>query len=52
MKNIKEIAEILRYSGFKARADFENGVIKVKTSQENVQKINKIYNVDYVVMAK
>lgn len=52
MKQIKQIAEILRFCGISARADYQAGVIRVKgRSPEQVAKINEVYKVDFVVAA-
>lgn len=49
MKNIKTIAEILRFAGIKARADYKTGAIKVKGLTEEVKaKIEELYKVEVV----
>lgn len=48
-KQIKNIAEILRYSGFNARANYSEGVIVIKgASEEAINKIKSMFDVNIV----
>lgn len=49
MKNIHSIAKILRFAGFKAKADNKNGVITINDlTSEAKEKIESMYNVEVV----
>jgi len=48
-KQIKNIAEILRFAGFKAKADFQVGNIKIQNlTNEAKSQIEKMYNIEVV----
>jgi len=49
MKNIKTIAKILRFAGFKAKADYQAGNIKIKDITGEIKaKIETMYSVEVV----
>ena len=49
MKNIQSIAQILRFAGFKAKADNERGVISINGLTTEVKaKIESMYGVEVV----